>query len=500
MWHILVPLLVAPSFGLRTFEPPPPPVTTRNNITEHWFTVRLNHFMAHNNETFQMRFYYNNEFVNASHIPEIVVFVGGEWAIYPGWVGGGLAHELASILHAGLFYTEHRYYGLTRPTANTTVSELRYLNVDQALADLAQFIEYVKSEQFENGIYRNSKVVLVGCSYAGSMATWMRLAYPHLVDAVFSDSGPLHAQEDFPEYLEVITEALRTQGSEECLSSVSEAVQLMVELLETEDGAATISSLFNTCSPIDTSSEWDIPTFFWYGITETFAALVQYATPGNIPAACAVLTNSNISDPVQRLANWITAQSWTQPCIESRYSEVVTAHTNTDYDSPNSVMRLWTYQTCVEYGWYQTTTSSRQPFLSTVPLEYFHQMCKDFYSIDFDEVRLRQGIVRTNNLFAGLTHLPDYSVSVAGGHDPWSPMGPNVTHATALASVYVVPGVSHCRAITATGNSDTEELERVKQAVLSDLHLYITGIPLTKAANVAVPPLVLIVAVTFAMI
>ena len=30
------------------------------------------------------------------------------------------------------------------------------------------------------------------------MATWMRLAYPHLINAVFSDSGPLHAQEDFP--------------------------------------------------------------------------------------------------------------------------------------------------------------------------------------------------------------------------------------------------------------------------------------------------------------
>lgn len=45
--------------------------------------------------------------------------------------------------------------------------------------------------------FRNAKVLLVGCSYAGSMATWMRLGYPHLVDAVFSDSGPIVAKEDF---------------------------------------------------------------------------------------------------------------------------------------------------------------------------------------------------------------------------------------------------------------------------------------------------------------
>ncbi|CAH2098561.1 unnamed protein product [Euphydryas editha] len=82
--------------------------------------------------------------------------------------------------------------------SGTTVPELRYLNVDQALADLAQFIEYVKSDSFEQGRFKSGNVALVGCSYAGSMATWMRLAYPHLITVAFSDSGPLHAQEDFP--------------------------------------------------------------------------------------------------------------------------------------------------------------------------------------------------------------------------------------------------------------------------------------------------------------
>ncbi|KAM3968960.1 putative serine protease K12H4.7 [Aphomia sociella] len=496
---LVLPLLVASTIGLHTFEPTPPPITSRNSITEHWFSVRLNHFMSHNNETFNMRFYYNSEFVNSAD-PVIVVVVGGEWAISPGWVAGGLAYEFAKIHGGGVFYTEHRYYGLTRPTTNTTVSELRFLNVDQALGDLAQFIEYVKSDHFYDGIFRNSKVVLVGCSYAGSMATWMRLGYPHLVDAVFSDSGPLHAQEDFHEYLEVITEALRTQGSEQCFTSIAEAMQQIMSLLETQDGAARVSTLFNTCSTIQASSLLDVATFFWYGITETFAYLVQYATPGDIPDACGVLIDSSVSDPVQRLANWITSQSWTQPCIESRYSEVVAAHINTDYDAPSSVMRLWTYQTCVEYGWYQTTSSSHQPFLNTVPLEYFHHMCKDFFSVDFDEIRLRQGIERTNRLFAGLTHLPDYSVSVAGGHDPWSPMGPNMTHVTPLASVYVVPELSHCRAIRPTGDSETEELERVKWAVLSDLSEYVTGHPLSDSGSKAIPSALLIIAVAYYMI
>ncbi|CAG9136829.1 unnamed protein product [Plutella xylostella] len=37
---------------------------------------------------------------------------------------------------------------------DTSVPNLRYLTADQALADLAQFITHVKSEQFEDGKYR----------------------------------------------------------------------------------------------------------------------------------------------------------------------------------------------------------------------------------------------------------------------------------------------------------------------------------------------------------
>ncbi|CAH2098564.1 unnamed protein product [Euphydryas editha] len=163
-----------------------------------------------------------------------------------------------------------------------------------------------------------------------------------------------------------------------------------------------------------------------------------------------------------------------------------------------SPVRLWTYQTCVEYGWYQTTTSRSQPFLSAVPLEYFHQMCKDFFSTAFDEPSLRAGIRRTNTLFAGLTHMPDHVVSVVGGHDPWSPMGPNATHATTLSPVHVVPRISHCRAIRPTGNSETEELEDVKMKILSYMNNRMTGA--TDSASIAtLSPLLVMSLVTYYM-
>ncbi|PZC74323.1 hypothetical protein B5X24_HaOG207976 [Helicoverpa armigera] len=469
MWWLI--FLISPCLALVDREPVLNMRRTRTTPVEGFVQVRLNHFMASDTRTFPMRYYYNSEFAGEN----LVILVGGEWAISPEWLQGGLAHEMAEQMNAGLFYTEHRFYGNTRPFSDSSLENLSFLSIDQALADLAQFIQHVKSDLFEDGRYKNATVALVGCSYAGTMATWMRLAYPHLVDAAFSDSGPLHAQENFPEYLEVVAEAIKEQGGSTCLTSLEESVQALVDLLATPAGPTLVSEMFGTCTVIQATTPLDVATFFMFGIISSLAVLVQYATPGDITGACAVLTAANVSDPVQRLANYVTSEPLWAPCLETRYTQVVANSRNTSFDAPESQMRLWLYQTCAEFGWYQTTTSSKQPFLSTVPLEYFHQICRDFYSSYFDEARLRSGIKRTNIFFGGLTHLPDRVVSVAGGHDPWSPMGPNSTHAHQKAPVYVVPGVSHCRAMQSTGSSDTAELETVKKAVLDHMYEFAIG-------------------------
>jgi len=75
---------------------------------------------------------------------------------------------------------------------NTSTENLKYLTSEQALADAAKFIEY-KQRTYGN----TSKVIVFGGSYAGSLAAWMRLKYPHLVHAAVSSSGPLLATLDF---------------------------------------------------------------------------------------------------------------------------------------------------------------------------------------------------------------------------------------------------------------------------------------------------------------
>lgn len=46
----------------------------------------------------------------------IFIYVGGEWEISAPWIQAGRFYDIAKEVGAFLVYTEHRYYGKSRPT------------------------------------------------------------------------------------------------------------------------------------------------------------------------------------------------------------------------------------------------------------------------------------------------------------------------------------------------------------------------------------------------
>jgi Serine carboxypeptidase S28 len=61
-----------------------------------------------------MRFYGNSEFFKPGG--PLFIYVGGEWAISEGWLTSGHMVDMAREMNGYIFYTEHRFYGQTRPT------------------------------------------------------------------------------------------------------------------------------------------------------------------------------------------------------------------------------------------------------------------------------------------------------------------------------------------------------------------------------------------------
>lgn len=130
---------------------------------EKWIEQPLDHFDHQNTNRWKMRYFEHNR--NFQPGGPILIYVGGEWAISPGSINqGSLIYDLSREFNGTLFYTEHRYYGKSHPTTNTSTANLKYLSVDQALADVAFFINKVKASSVD---YRDSGVILAGGSYSG---------------------------------------------------------------------------------------------------------------------------------------------------------------------------------------------------------------------------------------------------------------------------------------------------------------------------------------------
>lgn len=65
-------------------------------------------------------------------------------------------------------------------------ASLRYLNSEQALADLAAF-RNAMTKKFN---LTSSKWISFGGSYPGSLSAWFRLKYPHLVNGLYHVISP----------------------------------------------------------------------------------------------------------------------------------------------------------------------------------------------------------------------------------------------------------------------------------------------------------------------
>jgi hypothetical protein len=362
-------------------EPPlyekPSKTSENETVLEGWFNTRVNQFDPMDNRTFYMRY-----LMNRDHLVDggpIFIFVGGEWTISPPYLLDGHFYDMAKNLSGLMLYTEHRYYGFTNPTPNLELENLQWLNVDQALADLANFIVYIKNEIPE---VRNSGVILTGCSYSGMMVTWFMQKYPHLVQGVWAMSAPIKVKLDFKEYLEVTTDAIHDIGGSECSEKIESAFNEMEELVNSGN-SEELKTLFRLCEPINTTNILDVGTLF-QEVIGTWQNIVQFASRrgGEIEGNCAYLTSLENVTNVEAYAQWVV-NMWElgDGCFDGRWSGFLDAFAGTEWTDwvAQANWRQWLYQTCAEYGLYSTTNSPNIIFGSKVPIEAQLQQCLDLY-------------------------------------------------------------------------------------------------------------------------
>lgn len=128
-----------------------------------WFNVPVGHYNPLIRRFFDLRYFANNEF----YVPggPIYIYIGGGVEVYDDFLNQGAVYEIARDTGGYLFALEHRYFGESRPTDDASVSNLAFLTIHQAVADIGEFIEFIKTNY--NGA-RNSPVILWGKGKLGS--------------------------------------------------------------------------------------------------------------------------------------------------------------------------------------------------------------------------------------------------------------------------------------------------------------------------------------------
>lgn len=364
-------------------EPPIDTTATFDDVEVEtkWIEQRLNHFDPQDERTWNMRYLENGAYLQNGG--PIFIYVGGEWTVSEGWLRTGHMHDMARDLNGTMFYTEHRYYGESRPTPDLTIENLRFLNIDQALADLAHFIVQIKETIPE---VRNSGVILVGASYSATMVTWFLQKYPHLADGGWSSSAPLEAKVDFVEYKEVVSESLEIVGGSNCTRRIRNAFEELERLVE-EGNTTRIEEVFHFCYHLNLTNHLDVWSFF-SDIAGPFSGTVQYHREASqdIQRECDVLVNNDIASDLEALSHWwwfdLVSEGEDDFCYDHRYNNWIYFFNGTSWNDIAAIfeVRQWIYQTCAEYGWFQSSGSDNILFGSHFPVEMSLQLCHDLYS------------------------------------------------------------------------------------------------------------------------
>ncbi|KAF7988522.1 hypothetical protein HCN44_001095 [Aphidius gifuensis] len=456
------------SFGFRGFHYKgrnEPIVKSKRLFDEKWIEQPLDHFDVTNNNTWKMRYYENNEFFNGNG--SIFIMLGGESPITTGYLLVGQLYENAKKHNGIMYYTEHRYYGKSHPVENTTVENLLFLNVDQALADAAYFIE-TKKRQLN---IPNSKVFVFGGSYAGNMAAWMRIKYPHLITGAIASSAPILAKADFFEYYEVVAKSLE-KYDKKCTENIKEAFDYIESLINNPSGLEKLKNSFNLC---DTPNATIDGQMGWIGnsIAEIFAGTVQYNAiypdgKSDISKICDKMMAPSYNSSFDRIAAIIREPE----CKDWDYNSFLKLYKNTSWNSKLIIMRLWYYQTCTEYGYYQTSNSKNSIFGKLFDLDLFTQICTDLYGKYFDIDLLNKSVRRTNVMYGG--NKPDVKnvVFINGDVDPWHKLSV-LKNLNDYSPAFLIKGTSHCDDLGPELPGDTEELVQTRKIYSSIINNWI---------------------------
>ncbi|XGW08656.1 hypothetical protein V3C99_011183 [Haemonchus contortus] len=455
-------------------------------------TQTVDHF-GNYSSTWKQRYQYNSKFYNASN-GIVFLMIGGEGAISPPgdkWVRDEsiTMMQWAQKYGAAAFQVEHRFYGPQEntPFGKQDTESLKFLTIDQALADIKEFIRQMNDLYFKG---TNTRWVTFGGSYPGSLSAFYRETYPSTTIGAVSTSSAVNVFVDYYGYLQN-TEANYRAQDKNCATSMATAFTNMQNMFFSGTaGRGKLKSKFNLCDDFDEQNLSKAKQFFFSNVISYFQGINQYSGDNRnaatrnglgIPKACEIMTNTSLGDEMDRVKlvlDWYTTMTGGEVgCYPNSYSDYLKKYQNTSYTDIDDVVatRSWIWQTCTELGYFQTTDyGTNSIFGSTIPVDFFSDQCIELFGPDYTLTETYRRVDIVSKKYGGATAYRGNKVVFPNGSiDPWKSLGLLVGNSDNDIDAFLIDGTAHCADMYPASPNDKPSLTAARSRILKNLDRWI---------------------------
>eukprot|EP01101_Sappina_pedata_P004309 TRINITY_DN1800_c0_g1_i1.p1 TRINITY_DN1800_c0_g1~~TRINITY_DN1800_c0_g1_i1.p1 ORF type:complete len:474 (+),score=164.89 TRINITY_DN1800_c0_g1_i1:137-1423(+) len=408
------------------------------------FDNLVDHFDSNNKATYKQRYLVNDTYYKEGG--PIFMYLGGEGAAEE-FLGEVQMFKWCKQFNAKYILIEHRYYGLSSPTLNYSTENMRFLTSEQALADAANFLV-----QYNTTLTNPGPWVIFGCSYSGCLSSWFRSKYPELVIGGYGPSGPVEAQADFTMYMG----QFRASAGDACADAVQESIQAIEQMIPNQ--LNKLSEIFNSCKPLTQSDLY----YFKYTLSDQLAGQAQEDLPPVFPLAqmCKIMTGSG--DPVQKYAAAFAYGGVSGNCNDFSADDMVKEMSQTSVLLNYNGGRSWMYQSCNEFGFFQTSHDGSSVFFDDLYVDEQFKWCAEIFSLP----EFSPNTDRTNKVYGGKNLTTTNLIITQGLIDPWHNLG-IIESSPGITAVTYESG--HCAPLHEVTDQDPSTLTAARAQVTSFL-------------------------------
>ncbi|KAK8990222.1 hypothetical protein V6N11_008928 [Hibiscus sabdariffa] len=435
-----------------------------DDLQTFYYPQTLDHFnyQPESYATFLQRYVMNfKHWGGANDSAPILAYLGAEGPLDDDLAVIGFLNDNAIRFNALLVYIEHRYYGKSIPFGSSgeafkNASTLGYFNSAQAIADYAEIIMHIKKKF--NAFY--SPVIVIGGSYGGMLASWLRLKYPHVALGALASSAPiLYFGKLTPRgaYFSVVTKDFK-ETSKTCYRTIRDSWSVIDKIASQPHGLAILSSKFKTCEPLKDTFELKD------GLQYMYAEAAQYNGPPTyqVTVVCGGIDGANEKqDILSKIFAGVVAYRGKQSCYINQPTNALEAYIINQPTNSLEACGGWGWQTCSEIliptGIGNNSMFQAAPF----DLNGYIQYCMSLYGVP-PRPHWVTSYYGGHDIKLILQRFGSNIIFSNGLQDPYSSGGVLENISESIIALHTVNG-SHCLDIISKDETDPEWLVKQRE-------------------------------------